>query len=72
VGIRKYLAEQLGLQVHRVQTINHFRVSRDANLKLLQDELPSFATAFAKASSDKARLRRTKGARAQRQEWENG
>jgi type IV pilus assembly protein PilM len=46
VGIKKYLQEQLGLQVHRVQSIQHFRVSRDVDLKLLQGELPSFATAF--------------------------
>ncbi len=46
IGIKKYLQEQLGLQVHRVQTIRHFRVSRDVDVKLLQSELPAFGTAF--------------------------
>src|ERR1041385_7703002 len=45
-GIKKYLSEQLGIPVDRVQTIKHFRVSRDVDLKLLQAELPAFATAF--------------------------
>jgi type IV pilus assembly protein PilM len=48
-GIKKYLAEQLGIQVERVTTIRHFRVSRDVDLKLLQSELPAFATAFGSA-----------------------
>ena len=46
VGIKKFLTERLGLQVHRIQTIKHFRVGRDVNLKLLQDELPSFGIAL--------------------------
>ncbi len=46
IGIKKYLQEQLGIQVHRVQTIRHFRVSRDVDVKLLQSELPAFGTAF--------------------------
>jgi type IV pilus assembly protein PilM len=46
VGIKKYLTEQLGVQVHRVQTLRHFRVNREVDLKLLQNELPAFATAF--------------------------
>src|SRR5262245_2913658 len=46
VGIKKYLAEQLGVQVERVQTLRHFRVNREVDLKLLQNELPAFATAF--------------------------
>jgi len=43
IGIKKFLEESLGLPVERVQTINHFRVSRDVNLRLLQAHLPAFA-----------------------------
>jgi len=46
VGAKKYLSEQLGVQVHRVQTLRHFRVNREVDLKLLQNELPAFAIAF--------------------------
>ncbi len=46
IGIKKYLSEQLGVQVNRVQSIRHFRVNRDVNLRLLQQELPAFGTAF--------------------------
>src|SRR5262249_47930697 len=45
-GIKKYLSQQLQIPVNRVQSIKHFRVSRDADLKLLQSELPAFSTAF--------------------------
>ncbi len=45
-GIKKYLAEQLGVEVERVQSIRHFRVNRGVDLKLLQNELPAFGTAF--------------------------
>ena len=44
IGIKKFLEEQLGVRVVRVQSINHFRVNRDVNLRLLQSQLPSFAT----------------------------
>jgi type IV pilus assembly protein PilM len=43
IGIKKFLEEQLGVEVVRVQTIRHFRVNREVNLKLLQNDLPSFA-----------------------------
>jgi len=46
IGIKKYLSEQLGVQVNRIQSIRHFRVNRDVNLRLLQQELPAFGTAF--------------------------
>ncbi|MCZ6791996.1 MAG: type IV pilus assembly protein PilM [Planctomycetota bacterium] len=44
IGIKKFLEEQLGVRVTRVQSINHFRVNRGVNLRLLQAHLPSFAT----------------------------
>lgn len=44
IGLDRFLKEQLGVDVTRVQTINHFRVSRDLNVRLLQSNLPSFAT----------------------------
>jgi type IV pilus assembly protein PilM len=46
VGIKKFLEEQLGVQVHRVQSIHNFRVNRDVNLKLLQANLPAFGSAL--------------------------
>jgi type IV pilus assembly protein PilM len=46
IGIKKFLEESLNLEVVKVQTINHFRVGRQVNLKLLQNELPSFATSL--------------------------
>jgi len=46
VGIKKFLEEQLGVRVHRVQSINHFRINRDVNLKLLQANLPAFGAAL--------------------------
>ncbi len=44
VGIKKFLEDQLGVQVTRVDSISHFRVNRDVNLRLLQAHLPSFAS----------------------------
>ena len=46
IGIKKYLQDQLGMPVHRVQSIHHLRISRDVNVKLLQVQLPSFGTAL--------------------------
>ncbi|MBN1442800.1 MAG: type IV pilus assembly protein PilM, partial [Planctomycetes bacterium] len=46
IGIKKFLEEQLAIPVVRVQSIQHFRVNRDVDLKLLQTQLPSFASAL--------------------------
>ncbi len=46
LGIKKYLQDNLGLPVERVASINHLRLSREVNVKLLQSELPSFGVAF--------------------------
>lgn len=46
VGIKKFLAEHLGVKVQRVQTINNLRVNRDVDLRMLQANLPAFGTAF--------------------------
>jgi type IV pilus assembly protein PilM len=46
IGMKKYLQDQLGMKVHRVQSIHHLRISREVNVKLLQSQLPAFGTAL--------------------------
>ena len=46
LGIKKFLEEALSIHVTRLTSISRLRISRDANLKLLQQNLPAFATAF--------------------------
>lgn len=46
IGIKKFLEEQLSMDVVRVQSIQHFRVNQEVDLKLLQANLPSFASAL--------------------------
>ena len=46
IGLKRFLHESLNLQVEKVQNINHYRVSREVNLKLLQSNLPAFSTAL--------------------------
>jgi type IV pilus assembly protein PilM len=49
IGIKKFIEEHLGVQVQRISTINHLRISRDVDLQMLQGNLPSFGTAFGAA-----------------------
>src|SRR5690606_32355672 len=46
VGIKKFLEEQLGVRVHRVQSISPFRLNRAVTLKRLQANLPAFGAAL--------------------------
>jgi type IV pilus assembly protein PilM len=45
-GIKRYLEEQLGVMVERMQSIRHLRINRGVNVKLLQSQLPAFGTAL--------------------------
>ena len=49
IGIKRFLQESLNTPVEKVQSISHYRVSREANLKLLQSNLPAFSTALGSA-----------------------
>ena len=49
IGIKPFLQESLNTPVEKVQSISHYRVSREANLKLLQSNLPAFSTALGSA-----------------------
>ena len=49
IGAPRFLRESLNMPVEKVQGISHYRVSREANLKLLQANLPAFATALGSA-----------------------
>ena len=49
IGIKRFLQESLNMPVEKVQSISHYRVSREANLKLLQNNLPAFSTALGSA-----------------------
>ena len=46
LGITKYLQEHLGIPVERAQSINHVRLNREVNVKLLQGHLPAFGAAL--------------------------
>ena len=46
IGIKKFLEESLRMPVEKVASIQHFRVARDVNLKLLQADLPAFGTSL--------------------------
>lgn len=46
IGIKKYLEEHLQIPVSRLDSISRLRVNRDVNIKLLQNDLPGFASAL--------------------------
>ena len=46
LGLKKFLQDSLGMPVERAQGINHLRLSREVNVKLLQQDLPAFAGAL--------------------------
>lgn len=46
LGITKYLREHLAMPVERARSINHIRLNREVNVKLLQSDLASFGSVF--------------------------
>ena len=46
IGIQRYMQDQLRIVVDRLQSIQHLRINREVNVKLLQSQLPAFGTAI--------------------------